>query len=282
MPEVRKGIALPAAHGELAFSRRWQLGQWLRAASYEQAIVLPRSMKAALVPWFAGIPRRTGYRGEMRYRVINDRRVLDKTVLDQTVKRFAALGMSGGEALADIPEPALQTDSGRQKALVAEFSLHTDRPAIALMPGAEYGPAKCWPIEYFAELAGSMGQRGYNVWVLGSNNDHDAGAKIAAGGVAQNLCGKTELADVIDLLGLCRHAVSNDSGLLHVAAAVGCSVSAIYGSSSPDYTPPLTRRKVVHYLDLDCSPCFKRQCPLGHLRCLRDISAEQVAEGIED
>ncbi len=281
MPEVRKGIALPVGHGEIGFSRRWQLGQWLRAADYIQAIVLPRSMKAALIPWFAGIPRRTGYRGEMRYRLINDRRSLDKNVLDQTVKRFVALGLSRGETLAEIPEPALTTDAVHQQELITKLQLQTDKPVVAIMPGAEYGPAKCWPLEYFAELSDALQSTGHYVWVLGSDKDHAAGQQISASSGARNLCGRTELVDVIDLLGLCRHAVSNDSGLMHVAAAVGVGVSAIYGSSSPQYTPPLTSRGVVHYLDIDCSPCFQRECPLGHLRCLREISPEQVLKGID-
>jgi heptosyltransferase-2 len=126
-----------------------------------------------------------------------------------------------------------------------------------------------------------MQSSGHHVWVLGSKNDRAAGEQIAAAGVARNLCGETDLVDVIDLLGLCRHAVSNDSGLMHVAAAVNVGVSAIYGSSTPEYTPPLTSRKVVHYLGIECSPCFKRECPLGHLRCLHEISARRVQEGIE-
>lgn len=280
MPEVRKGIVLPAAHGELAFGKRWQLGQWLRAAAYDHAIVLPRSMKAALVPWFAGIPRRTGFRGEMRYRVLNDIRPFDPTVLDQTVKRFVALGLEAGETLPDIAHPALDVSSDNQRRLLESLSLACDRPVVAVMPGAEYGPAKCWPIEYFAKLASLLDDCGFDVWVLGSARERDAGDAITAASRATNLCGRTELSDAIDLLALCTHAVSNDSGLMHMAAAAGTHVIGIYGSTSPAFTPPLTGLRTLHYLKLDCSPCFARECPLGHLRCLKEITPQAVLNSL--
>jgi len=280
MPEVREGIVLPTQHGELGLRKRRDLGIQLRPIGYEQAIVLPRSLKAALLPWFAGIPQRTGYRGEMRFGLINDVRPFDKSVLNQTVKRFVALGLEAGDSLPEIPLPRL-TVSGKDLARVrAKFGLTADKPSIALMPGAEFGPAKCWPVENFAELAGLLSANGFDVWVLGSGKDAAAGATIAADGAARNLCGQTELADVVDLLGACEQAVSNDSGLMHIAAAVGCRVIGIYGSTSPDFTPPLTERRVIHYLQLDCSPCFKRDCPLQHLRCLREIAPATVSESL--
>jgi lipopolysaccharide heptosyltransferase II len=284
MPEVRKGVVLPAAHGELAFGKRWQLGQWLRAANYQRAIVLPRSMKAALVPWFAGIPRRTGFRGEMRFGVINDRRPFDKSVLDQTVKRFVALGLEPGEPLPELPQPELAVAADNQDRLCEQFGLTRTRPIVALMPGAEYGPAKCWPLAHFSELAAALGRAGFDVWVLGSAKESAQGEAIAKASEAHNLCGRTELEDVVDLLALCQAVVSNDSGLMHMAAAVGCHVIGIYGSTSPDFTPPLTERKTLHYLGLDCSPCFKRECPLTdpaqQLRCLRDIGVDRVLQSI--
>ncbi|ANO50328.1 lipopolysaccharide heptosyltransferase II [Woeseia oceani] len=280
MPEVHKRLVLPFAHGELAFSQRWQLGQWLRPANYNRAIVLPRSMKAALVPYFAGIPRRTGFRGEMRYGVINDRRPFDKSVLDQTVKRFLALGLDRNEPLPEIPPPALRVDTENQQRLYSELGLELDRPVIAMMPGAEYGPAKCWPLESFTALANSLDSAGYHVWVLGSAKEQPLGEAIASGSKALNLCGRTKLVDVVDLLAASAAAVSNDSGLMHVAAAVGTHVVGIYGSTSPHFTPPLTAQKTLHYLDLDCSPCFQRECPLGHLRCLREITPERVLSSI--
>jgi heptosyltransferase-2 len=148
------------------------------------------------------------------------------------------------------------------------------------MPGAEYGPAKCWPLEYFTRLAAELDENGYAVWVLGSDKDAPAGARIAAGSAAVNLCGKTSLEDVIDLLAACEQAVSNDSGLMHIAAAVGIHVHGIYGSSSAKFTPPLTKSRDIHETSLECRPCFERECPLGHLKCLRDLEPGAIFEKI--
>ena len=280
MPEIRDGIVLSTRHGELGLGRRRELASRLRSIGYEQAIVLPRSLKAALVPWLADIPRRTGFRGEMRFGLINDVRPLDQEILNQTVKRFVALGLDAGESLPEIPRPKLTVSMEGQKRAMDKLGLEPRQPVVAMMPGAEYGPAKCWPVEYFAEVAGLLDARGFDVWVLGSEQDAAAGVVISRNGHAHNLCGKTELADVVDLLAACDHSISNDSGLMHIAASVGSRVSAIYGSTSPDFTPPLTDNRVLHYLQLDCSPCFKRECPLGHLRCLREITPQRVAEAV--
>ena len=281
MPEVRQGIGVNVSHGEFGFGKRRRLARQLQPNHYDHAIVLPRSFKAALVPWFAGIPRRTGFRGETRYGLINDMRELDKQLLDQTVKRFIALGMDKGEHPGPPLQPELRLSPENQQAAMKRLQLPTDKPAVALMPGAEYGPAKCWPLESYAALARLLDDAGYTVWVLGSANDEAAGEAIAGASTARNLCGQTSLEDAIDLLAHCRHAVSNDSGLMHMAAAVGTRVHAIYGSSTPKYTPPLTANSVIHNLQLDCSPCFKRECPLGHLNCLKGISPEVVYAGIE-
>lgn len=279
MPEVRRGIALAAGHGELALAARRRLGAALRQERYSQAIVLPRSAKSALVPFFARIPRRTGFRGELRYGLINDMLPFDAALLDQTVKRFVVLGTDDGRLPSELPQPELTVDADNQLAATARLGLRAG-DAVALMPGAEYGPAKCWPLEYFSELAAGLGRAGRDVWVLGSARDAEAGRYIAERSAAANLCGQTSLTDAIDLLALCGQAVSNDSGLMHMAAAVGCEVHALYGSSSPAFTPPLTLRRHIHYLDLECSPCFERQCPLGHLNCLRQITPETVLKSL--
>ncbi len=280
MPEIRQGIALGTGHGELGLSERRRVARSLGRKGYEQAIVLPRSFKAALVPWLAGIPRRTGFLGEFRYGLINDVRPFDPGRLDQTVKRFVALGLEADEALPVILQPALRVSAQRQRALLERLGLRFERPVIAMMPGAEYGPAKCWPLEYFADLGQQLNDADYAVWVLGSGKDAAAGRFIAERCPAVDLCGRTSLEDVIDILGLCQQAVSNDSGLMHVAAAAGTHVHGIYGSSSPGLTPPLTDRRDIHYLGLDCSPCFERQCPLGHLDCLKKIRPGQLFERI--
>lgn len=280
MPEIRRGIASETGHGELGLGKLRRIAKTLQSEHYEQAIVLPRSFKAALVPWLARIPKRTGFLGESRYWLINDIRPFDPAVLDQTVKRFVSLG-NNGSALQNIPQPALEISGERQRALVQRLKLDITQPVIALMPGAEYGPAKCWPLEHYAELARALAAQNYAVWVLGSGKDGAAGALLAAQSGAIDLCGKTSLEDAIDLLGLCQQAVSNDSGLMHIAAAVGIHVHSIYGSSSPDFTPPLTTRRDIHYLGIDCSPCFERECPLGHLKCLQDIQPASIARHIK-
>ena len=283
MPEVGDAIEMPLGHGELGFILRRRLGRSLRDRGYRQAIVLPRSMKSALVPFFARVPRRTGYRGEMRYGLLNDIRPLDTTRLTQTVQRYVALGRpAGSDQPPPVPAPRLQTDAVNQQRLLRDLGLSTDRPVVAIMPGAEYGPAKCWPLEHYGQVAAALGADGYQTWILGSARDREAGRVIReiSAGAAVDLCGQTDLVDAVDLLALAEHAVTNDSGLMHVAAAVGCHVIALYGSSTPDYTPPLSGNKSVFYLRLECSPCFRRTCPLGHLRCLNEISPAMVLDAL--
>jgi heptosyltransferase-2 len=281
MPEIRRGIAAETGHGEVGLAKRWRIATSLKGEGYERAIVLPRSFKSALIPWLAGIPHRTGFRGESRFGLINDVRAFDRAVLDQTVKRFVALGVRNGQPLPAVPHPRLSIDAERQRALIVELMLDSQRPVVAMMPGAEYGPAKCWPLDYFAELARGLHHAGYTIWVMGSEKDRRSGDYIAEQSAAINVCGKTSLADVIDLLGATEQAISNDSGLMHIAAAVGTHVHGLYGSSSPHFTPPLTDRHDVHYLDLECSPCFERECPLGHLKCLRELLPETVLRRVQ-
>lgn len=284
MPEVRRGVVMPVGHGKLDLGTRWALGKQLGQIGYSQAIVLPNSLKSALVPAFAGIPTRTGFRGEMRYWLINDMRMLSKSRLPLTVQRFVALGRAVGQPLPDpLPRPRLIADTDNQAHLRESLGLAGDRRAVAFMPGAEYGPAKQWPLEHFAAVARELSARGIAVWILGSGKDAEAGDAIARGcdGV-RNLCGKTSLGDAVDLLALCGAAVSNDSGLMHVAAALEVPLVAIFGSSSPGHTPPLAEpaRVAIRYLGLDCSPCFKRTCPLGHLRCLTEITPASVLDAL--
>ena len=281
MPEIRAGIAAETAHGEIGLGTRRRIARELRSAGYDRAIVLPRSFKAALIPWLAGISVRTGFRGETRFFLVNDVRPFDRKVLDQTVKRFIALGLERDERLpGTLPYPALDVSAENQARCVATFGLDTDRPVIAMMPGAEYGPAKCWPLENFTELAARLDEAGFAVWVLGSDKDAQAGATIAAGSRAVDLCGRTSLEDVIDVLAACEQAVSNDSGLMHIAAAVGIHVHGIFGSSSPKFTPPLSKSREIHEISLDCRPCFERTCPLGHLNCLKGISVASVLQKV--
>ncbi|HKV96262.1 MAG TPA: lipopolysaccharide heptosyltransferase II [Gammaproteobacteria bacterium] len=278
MPEVHAAHSMPLGHGEFGFGARRRLGHLLRGR-YDQAIVMPRSWKSALVPLFAGIPRRTGYRGEWRYGLINDMRTLDKSVLTQTVQRYVALGLEQGDTLPPpIPHSALRVDTRNQNALLDKLALNRDRPVIAVMPGAEYGPSKRWPTDHFGDLAKRLVAAGKQVWVFGSTKEQPLGEEILriAGRHVVNLCGETRLEDVIDLMSLAETAVTNDSGLMHIAAAVSIKVVALYGSSTPDYTPPLTDKAEIVYLHLDCSPCFRRECPFGHTNCLNHMSVDEV------
>jgi lipopolysaccharide heptosyltransferase II len=283
MPEVRNAISLPTGHGEWGISTRRNLGKSLRAEKYDKSITIPRSWKSALVPFFASIPHRVGFHGEQRYILLNERRKLDKSILNQTVKRFVSLGEELHNAYppTSLPEPKLTVNSDNQANLYTTLGL-SDRPAIALMAGAEFGPSKQWPISHFREVAKAALQKGYQVWTLGGPKDSEDGDRILEelGEEAINLCGKTKLVDAIDLLGAADIAVSNDSGLMHVAAAVGTKVHGIYGSTSELFTPPLTDNKIIHNLHLDCSPCFKRQCPLGHTNCQTNLPASDVIQYI--
>jgi heptosyltransferase-2 len=227
---------------------------------------------------------RTGFRGEQRYGLVNDMRPFDPALLDQTIKRFLALGLRRGEALPPPPAPALDVSATNQAAFVAGHRVLLDRPIIGLVPGAEFGPSKCWPEEYFAALAQGLIADGYRIWLFGSARDADTGARIArlaaAGDDIVNLCGRTSLADVIDVLALTEQVVTNDSGLMHIAAAVGVHTHALYGPTSPAFVSPLTERKDLYVLDLDCSPCRQRTCPLGHHNCMRQIAVRDVHERV--
>ena len=281
MPEVNRAIELDVAHGEAAVGTRRKLGRRLRGQGYRQAIVLPRSLKAALVPFFAAVPVRIGYRGEWRFALINDARPFDPARLDQTVKRFVALGMPKDEDELPLPpQPSLRTDEKNLRGAVQRLGLTPTAATVAIMPGAEYGPAKRWPAHRFGALSARLAGAGSQVWLLGSESERKLGEEVRVAadheGVV-NLCGRTTLADAVDLLGAAAVAVTNDSGLMHIAAAVDTHVVSLYGSTTPRFTPPLTERKDVLFRNLECSPCFRRKCPLGHFKCMMELSVEEVA-----
>ena len=279
MPEVRESIPLALGHGDLKLALRYQIGKRLRRSQYDWAILLPNSLKSALIPFWANIPRRTGFKGEMRYGLLNDLRLLDKKKLTMTVQRFVALGYDKGEPLPDnFPIPRLQLDEDRVSECARRFGLKADNPILGLCPGAEYGPAKRWPVKYYAEVARKKITEGWQVWVFGSTHDQEISKKLCdqAGPGCIDLAGRTTLGEAIDLLSLTDWIITNDSGLMHVAAALDKSLIAMYGSSDPGFTPPLNDKAKVISLGLECSPCFERECPLGHLRCLLDIQPDLV------
>ena len=285
MPEIDSILGLPVGHGQLRPLTQLRVAREVRARRYLRAIVTRRSFKAGLIPFLAGVPVRTGVRGEARYGLINDVRAVDGASHPSAVVRLAVLGMEPGARPlpGEVPWPALRTDAARATELESTHELTGEGIPVGLAPGAAFGPAKRWPQERWEALARALTSRGRRVWVFGTDAEAAEGAAIArAGGPgAVSLCGRTTLADVVDLMARCNVVVSNDSGLMHVAAASGPRVVALFGSTSPENTPPLQAEADVLWHRLDCSPCYARTCPLGHLQCLKGIEVAEVVSVVE-
>lgn len=293
MAEVNKTWVMPLGHGAFDLKKRWRLGRMLKKENYDQAIVLPNSWKSALIPFFAGIPKRTGWLGESRFLLLNDWQKLDKKKHPLMIERFMALaGMSlQGAQPADLVVKSREfnnayypklTASGDTKMFQEKYRLH-NKKILALCPGAQFGSSKCWPAEYFALVANQKLNEGWVVVLLGSKDDQKITGEINR--VTHNRCldlaGKTSLGEAIDLLSLVSVVVSNDSGLMHIAAALDRPLIAMYGSTSPDFTPPLKKEAVILQVnDLRCRPCFQRDCPLGHHKCMRDLLPAQVLRSL--
>ncbi len=294
MPGVAEVVSAAFAHGRLDFRLRRALAAQLRPQRFDRAYILGNNVKSRLVPWLARIPQRIGWRGEAAGLLLTE-------ALDHRKPRGEGLSLSpvacripaadapdsrpdmrrhyallAGEAgRGELPEPRLQVDVAQAAALAERFGLPPGW--IALCPGAEYGPAKQWPLPHWVELARLARDAGRAVAVLGAARDAAAGRAIAeqARGV-HNLCGQTNLDEAVALLASAGGAVSNDSGLMHVAAALAVPTVGLYGSTDPRHTPPAAHRSATIWLHLDCSPCFSRSCPLGHLNCLQGIAPAQV------
>ena len=286
MPEVREARSFPLGHGAFELATRRRIGQQLRGR-YDQAILLPNSLKSALVPYFAGIPKRTGWRGKMRFGLLNDIRTLDKARYPLMIERFMALAHApGAELPKPYPEPRLAIDSASRDAALERFGLSLDRPVLALCPGAEFGEAKRWPAEHYAAVADARLRQGWQVWLFGSQKDAPGGEEIrewVTPGFEEDVCnlaGRTSLAEAIDLLSCASAVISNDSGLMHVAAALDRPLVAVYGSTSPGFTPPLASQVEVVRLGLECSPCFDRTCRFGHYDCLRLLQPSLVQDAL--
>ena len=282
MPNVGRVIPAPFAHGKLDLAGRWKIGRALQALGYRNAYVLPNSLKSALPVAFAGIPNRIGFTGECRYGLLNRRQSLDKQALPRMVDRFLALAPETTPTTSDNATPALRVAPAAFADICHRLGLTRGERLAILCPGAEYGPAKRWPAEHFAALARALIDQGWTVWIIGSNKDLAIGESIEhlSQGAARNLCGRTQLADAIDLLSDADVVVTNDSGLMHVAAALERPLVALFGSSSPEFTPPLAQRVVILQHPVPCSPCFERTCRYGHLDCLTQLAPQIVLEAI--
>ena len=286
MPHVDEVIELPFPRGGLHWGARRNLAsQW--RGRFERAYVGPNSWKSALLPWMAGIPVRVGYHGEARWGLLNQRLPNpEKNHRGAMVAHYLALAQT--EEADSSLQPKLDLSLDLLKATLLNFDLKLGAYAV-FAPGAEYGPAKRWPAAYFAEL----GLRtGLPLVLLGSAKEAALCDEIAQSihqerpKTARNLAGKTDLSQAMALIASSQAMLSNDSGLMHVAAAMGVPQVAVFGSSSPLHTPPMSDKAVVLWLKneasyqppLDCAPCFQRTCPLGHLRCLNDLTPERVAQ----
>ena len=287
MPEVGNHIESPFHPGKLDLRVRHRLGRNLSVRGYNQAIILPNSWKSALTPFWARIPMRTGYVGEQRWGLVNDIRKLDKSKLSMTVQRFAALAGPEGAADIDIEQirPRLESPPPAQQSTAGQFGVTVaGQPVLVLCPGAQYGPAKRWPAEYFAQIALSRLNRGWQVCILGSNADAVIAADIngRCGDRCVDLTARTSIDQAMDIMGLATVIVSNDSGLMHVAAALGKPLVAIFGSTDPAHTPPLSTNSKIEYLGLSCSPCFERECPLQHLNCLTGLTPDGILHAMDE
>ncbi len=285
MPEVSQGILMPLGHGALGLGVRYRVAQSLKQARYDEAIVLTNTWKSALVPFFARIPKRRGWRGEMRWGLLTDIRKLDKRARPLMIDRYAALGLDKNATLSDVPWPQLHVKPQVVESTLSQFSLEkkSEHPILILCPGAEGGDAKRWPTDHFAALANQKIKEGWQVWILGSPKDVLLAKKIQENIQASyvdhciNLTGKTSLDQAIHLLAAASQVVANDSGLMHVAAALNVPLVGIFGPTTATHTPPLSKNAKAVSLELGCRPCFKRSCPLTHHQCMQGLSPEKVA-----
>lgn len=288
MPQVSDSMTLPLAHGELGLLKRRRIGRKLRERHFTTAIVLPNSFKSALIPFHANIPKRIGWRGEWRVPLLTDCRRLNKEKFPLMIQRFASLADPEKDLPPlDIRAPKFEVKKSAREECLEKFSLDLEKEVIAICPGAEFGEAKQWPAEHFAELCNQKLTQGAQIWLFGSEKDAEMAGLIESkidakyGDRFINLAGLTSLAEAIDLISCAAVCISNDSGLMHVAAALEIPITAIYGSTSSEFTPPLTDRVELITTDIECRPCFQRKCPLGHLRCLKDIKPDQVSEAVD-
>ena len=281
MDEVSETITLPFSHGEMKIKERVDLGKTLKEKNYDQAIVLPNSFKSCLVPYFGEIPIRTGWRGEMRYFLINDMRILDKKIFPRMIDRFVALAFKKNENLpSSIPYPSLKVEEENLDSLRVNFGIDSILPLICLCPGAEFGPAKRWPTNYYSEVANDYLKKNWQVILLGSPNDIPVGEDIKKNINKEsgflNLIGKTKLVDTIDILSSSNLVLTNDSGLMHIAASVDVPLVALYGPTSPEFTPPLSNKVKVIKKNKGFTKLRSGDLEGGFHQSLKDIKPKEV------
>jgi len=290
MPEVNRGISLPFRRGQLDLKQRFQIGRTLRASCYDQAIVLPNSWKSAIVPCIAKIPIRTGWLGEQRWGLLNDIRrksavkFLQGSQYPLAVQRFLVLALEKGAPFPTIlPTPRLLVSKQSIQSVLHRFGESQQKPILGLCPGAAFGNSKRWLPEYFSEIAQAYLKMGWAVWLFGSSEERAFAELIqkSTENRCRNFTGLTNLLEVTQLISLASAVVSNDSGLMHVADALNVPQVVVYGSTSPLEARPFSQRSRLLHLDLACAPCFKRECPLGHYRCMRDLVPSMVLEALQ-
>jgi heptosyltransferase-2 len=287
MEEVDTVIEAPFRHGALQLRERWAFARQLRRRGYGAAYVLPNTMKFALIPWLAGIPKRVGYRGEMRYGLLNVVHRDERKPKRPMVSFYAALAAAPAAVAPKpdaLPRPALSASPAQQAHALERAGLDPARPLLVFAPGAEFGSAKRWPAAHFAELANTVLARrpGMQVALLGSGKDRPVCDEIAAlAPAAHNLAGSTSLDQAIALIAASRAVVSNDSGLLHIASALNRAIVALYGPTDPAHAPPFSDVAESLWLHLECSPCRQRECPLGHHNCMRQMTPEMVWQPLQ-
>ena len=289
MPQVSRNIVSPFLHGDIKLISRNRFGKSLKKFNYDRSIILTNSFKSALVPYFAKIPIRTGWLGEFRYGLLNDIRKLDPTKNHLMVEKFVSLSLQDNNYfLESLDFPLLTIDLVNQKNVLSKLSIDSSLRSLAICPGAEFGPAKQWPPEYYAEVARAYIDRGWNILCLGSPNDQETGVQIESfqnlnkENKFYNLIGKTSLNDAIDILGLCDRVVTNDSGLMHIAAAVGTPLVALYGPSSPAYTPPLTDNKKILRKMEGYEKKREGDLEMGYHQSLLAIKPTEVINALEE
>lgn len=286
MLEVDHSIEAPFARGKFDWKARRALGLHLREESYNQAILCTNSWKSALVPYFAHIPQRTGWRGEWRYGLLNDVRHFDSQQYPRMVQRFMMLAFDKGREIPvqDFKPPRLICKPESIRHALQKYAVNPEeKPVLALCPGAEFGASKRWPEAHYAQVAKTLLEWGWQIWLFGSKNDESVSAAIQSltRDRCHDLTGKTSLTEAIDLLSQSHAVISNDSGLMHIAAALDKPLIVPYGSTSPDFTPPLGGQVEIVRLGLGCSPCFQRECPLKHHRCMQDLTPILILQALD-